>query len=113
MIATSAIPQAINNLCLLVFMLGLGGAFFHRLILARTDSYTSSYQFTPYKLALSFCQLKNRAMTSLISVDILQSQGVILLVGKETDNSATAEWSRRLCCYLSRSQIPAGESPEC
>src|SRR5260370_19325614 len=35
-------------------------------------------------------------MNSFIGVLILQSQGVVLLVGKETDNSASTEWSRSL-----------------
>src|SRR6202795_3309138 len=35
-------------------------------------------------------------MNPLISVHIFQSQGVVLLVSEETDNSATTEWSRRL-----------------
>ena len=35
-------------------------------------------------------------MNSSISVHIFKTQGVILLVGEETDDSATTEWSRRL-----------------
>ncbi len=35
-------------------------------------------------------------MNSFISVHIFQSQDVVLLVGEETDDSATTEWSRRL-----------------
>src|SRR5579864_7689960 len=96
MIATNAIRQAIDKLHLLVFMRGLRSAFFGRLILVGADSHAPSYQFTLYQLALSFCQLKDRTVNSLISVHILQRQGVVLLVGEETDDSATPKWSRRL-----------------
>src|SRR5713101_5908609 len=35
-------------------------------------------------------------MNSLIRVHIFQSQGIVLLMGEEADNSATTEGSRRL-----------------
>src|SRR6266404_6337203 len=35
-------------------------------------------------------------MNSFISVHIFQGQGVVLLVGEKTDDSATTEWSRSL-----------------
>jgi len=55
MIATNAITQAIDKLHLIVFMPGLRSALLCRLTLVGADSYALSYQFTLYKLALSFC----------------------------------------------------------
>src|ERR1700719_174443 len=47
-------------------------------------------------------------MNSFIGVHIFQSQGVVLLVGKETDNSATTEWSRSLAqCHWQAADLLA------
>src|SRR5882724_8068248 len=47
-------------------------------------------------------------MNSFIGVLILQSQGVVLLVGKETDNSASTEWSRSLTqCHWQAAHLGA------
>jgi hypothetical protein len=47
-------------------------------------------------------------MNSIISVHIFQSQGVVLLVGEETDDSATTEWSRRLAqCHRQAADLLA------
>src|SRR6266852_9188445 len=47
-------------------------------------------------------------MNSFIGVHIFESQGVVLLVGKETDNSATTEWSRSLAqCHWQAADLLA------
>src|SRR6266576_3163570 len=47
-------------------------------------------------------------MNSFISVHIFHSQGVVLLVGEETDDSATTEWSRSLAqCHWQAADLLA------
>jgi len=108
MITTMAIPQAIDKLHLLVFMLGLRSAFFRRLILVGTDSYAVSYQVILDSLSFSFLQLEDRTVNSSISVHIFQGQGVVLLVGEETDDSATTKWSCSLAqCHWQAADLLA------
>ncbi len=47
-------------------------------------------------------------MNSSISVHIFKTQGVVLLVGEETDDSATTEWNRRLAqCHWQAADLLA------
>ena len=48
------------------------------------------------RVYLSFIYLEDRAVNSSISIDIFHGQGVVFLMGKETDDSATSERSRSL-----------------
>src|SRR4051794_4593506 len=50
-------------------------------------------------------------MNSFISVHIFESHGVVLLVGKETHNSASSEWSRSLTqCHWQAAHLLAFRS---
>src|ERR1700758_2048175 len=89
-------------------MRGLRNAFIGRLSLVGSDSHAPGYQFTLYQFALSFCQLKDRTVNSLISVHVLQRQGVVLLVREETDDSSPTKWSRRLAqCHWQTADLLA------
>src|SRR5689334_25222363 len=54
------------------------------------------YQLVLENLSLPFVQLEDRSVQCAIRVDIFQCNGVVLLMSKEANGSATSEWSGRL-----------------
>src|SRR5271157_4119228 len=71
-------------------MRDLRGALLRWLVFARAGRYAPSHEFVPHGFTLSFFQLKDRAMDSAITVNILQGQRVVLFVSKETNDSAAS-----------------------
>ena len=69
---------------------------FRCLVVARAGRYFPSHEFLPHVFSLSFLYLEDRAVNSSISIYIFHGQGVVFLMGKETDDSATSERSRSL-----------------
>src|SRR6202162_2018306 len=80
-------------------MRNLRGALFRRLVFAGAGGYAPSHEFIPHQFTLSFIHLEDRTVNSSITVNIFQGQGVVFLVGEETDQSATSVRSRCLA-YL-------------
>src|SRR3954468_23117704 len=61
-------------------------------VFRRLNSCALSNQFILYDFGLALLQLEDGTMNSAISVHVFNTQSVVLLVGKETDDAATAKW---------------------
>src|SRR5262249_57972902 len=91
---TPASPS--NEIRLLTFIPHLRGALLFGLAFGMAGMCTSGDQLVPENLSLALVQLEDGAMRATVGVNIFQANCVVLLVGKETNNSAAAERSRRL-----------------
>src|SRR5690349_18290047 len=55
------------------------------------------FQLAPKNLRLPLIQLENHPVEAPVCINILQSYGVVLLVGEQADDSAASVWRRGFC----------------
>src|SRR5207302_9479777 len=95
-IVTVAAIHTIQGFDLLVFMRYLRRTLPGCPVIARPGVHAPSHKLLPDKSSLSFPYLEDRAVNSSIIIYVFHGQGVVFLMTKETDDSATSERSSSL-----------------